>query len=219
MQVWKIIFLSKWVMCSFQPLIFQGCSVAKERVENIHIWKSLTLQAFDSIWTSTHCPALSRSQRGDYYMAPTQRKCTLGFFSGKCLQNHAIHICKFALFGISPQNGVDIQWSLDPKKTAGKIGKQAWGTRYQRSQNSQLLPEVQRLQHLPECWSPPFRTKRPGQKKRSDAWVIQWGPTEVIEILGIFVEALWGLFMRMQKWWRDQQKHMKFVRITLYKLT
>ena len=27
MEVWKIIFLSKWVICRFQPLIFQGAPV------------------------------------------------------------------------------------------------------------------------------------------------------------------------------------------------
>ena len=28
MEAWKIIFLSKWVICSFQPLIFQGGNFA-----------------------------------------------------------------------------------------------------------------------------------------------------------------------------------------------
>ena len=34
MEVWKIIFLSKWVICRFQPLIFQGVAINSRLYDN-----------------------------------------------------------------------------------------------------------------------------------------------------------------------------------------
>ena len=37
MEVWKIIFLSKWVICRFQPLIFQGVTIINQTDHSIRI--------------------------------------------------------------------------------------------------------------------------------------------------------------------------------------
>ena len=47
MEVWKIIFLSKWVICRFQPLIFQGVSTKyPSQIHLITNWSRLCFSCF-----------------------------------------------------------------------------------------------------------------------------------------------------------------------------
>ena len=54
MEVWKIIFLSKWVICRFQPLIFQGVTVGPPKKRWEVLGKGSCWEFFKHFWKPKH---------------------------------------------------------------------------------------------------------------------------------------------------------------------
>ena len=88
MDVWKIIFLSKWVICRFQPLTFQGvnkknrCLFFVNKSLNLKLWSHLATTSIPLIHPATdwHSTGTHYQVAGGERVADDFQKCCVGLF-------------------------------------------------------------------------------------------------------------------------------------------
>ena len=214
MPVWKIIFLSKWVMCSFQPLIFQGCS-QKTGGKSSH----LKITDPPSLWLRLNVDPLScivkEPTRGLLCGTNTKKMHVWFFFEANPSKTTPYIFANLHCLESPPKMGGWHSMIPGPKKKLLVRKREVPGINDRKTPSSckkfngcSIFPNVEVLlfgQNDPARKGAMHESSNGDQQKS-------------LKSLGFLLKPSGGI-MRMQKWWKDQQKHMKFVRITLYKLT